>query len=244
MLAFPSNSSRNKNGSDPKNGKTTPIHDIMGITYIVQFSDSNDSNDVLPLFLLWLNHFYKIQFSSSSWMEVTWCFQPWDKQMSAVTRAASQQLLIPAAYLRSFCVSNSGAEGGTGHAVAWRRVGRRQGYHSTHRGRGRYWRQRAEASIRVQHHRGQSTKVWRFSPGVQPNHHNQREVSTVSRLYISSCLVVDPTCLTEIKLTWTHPSLEFVLQVSASLWSYWCGGTSYTQPSLLPTCSSMCRKST
>ena len=69
MLAFPSNSSRNKNGSDPKNGKTTPIHDIMGITYIVQFSDSNDSNDVLPLFLLWLNHFYKIQFSSSSWME-------------------------------------------------------------------------------------------------------------------------------------------------------------------------------
>ena len=35
MLAFPSKSSRNKNDSDPINGKTTPIQCIMGKISIV-----------------------------------------------------------------------------------------------------------------------------------------------------------------------------------------------------------------
>ena len=50
ILAFPSKSLRNKNGSDPIDEKTTPIYPMIGI---ISITNSNN-NDNFPLLFSWL----------------------------------------------------------------------------------------------------------------------------------------------------------------------------------------------
>ena len=61
MLAFVSKSSRDKNDSDPINGKTTPVQGIMGV---IPIANSNDSDHFSSLFSQLLGRHYQIRFYS------------------------------------------------------------------------------------------------------------------------------------------------------------------------------------
>ena len=62
MLAFPSKLSRNKNNSDPINGKTTPIQGIIGI---ISIANSNGYDHFSSLFSWPLDRRYQILFYSA-----------------------------------------------------------------------------------------------------------------------------------------------------------------------------------
>ena len=62
MLAIPSKSSRNKNYSDPIDGKTTPIYCIMGI---ISIANSDDSDHFSLLLSRQLGRHYQIRLYST-----------------------------------------------------------------------------------------------------------------------------------------------------------------------------------